>query len=103
MHFQAFSIGALVPAHHLGGTMHSVVHRACNLRLESDAMLTLLPSEKDDIPHGIRLNTASQPTFLNLLRVGQSSPAGKHPPHRRNRMQSYTFHRKEDICPNHAN
>lgn len=72
MHFQALSVGALVPTHHFSGTVHSVFHQACNVRLESHALLTILPSEKDNVPHGIRLNTASQPTFLDLLRVGQS-------------------------------
>lgn len=72
MHFQALSVGALVPTHHFSGTVHSVFHQACNVRLEPHALLTLLSSEKDNVPHGIRLNIASQPTFLNLLRVGQS-------------------------------
>lgn len=97
MHFQALSVGAPAPAHHFSGTVHSVFHQACNVRLESGAMLTFLPSEKDNVPHGVRLNTASQPTFLDPLRVGQSSPVG-------GTARSHTyFTRREDICPNHTN
>lgn len=72
MHFQALSIGIQVPTHHFNGTVHSVFHQACNMRLESHALLTLLPSEKDNVPHGIRLNTFSQPVFQDLIGVGQS-------------------------------
>lgn len=72
MHFQALSFGSQVPIQHFSGTVHSVFQQACNVRLESHGLLTLLPSEKDNVPHGIRLNTSSQPGFLDFLRVGQS-------------------------------
>lgn len=72
MHFQALSLGIQVPTDHFCGTVHSVFHQACNVRLESGNLLTLLPSEKGNAPHGIRLNTSSQPVFLDFLRVGQS-------------------------------
>ncbi|MGC4098173.1 MAG: DUF2877 domain-containing protein [Nitrospira sp.] len=71
MHFQALSIGALVPTHHFNGTVHSVFHQACNLRLDSHALLTLLLSNQANLPNGIRIDAASQPSFLNLIRVGQ--------------------------------
>jgi hypothetical protein len=71
MRFQALSVGAEVPTHCFSGTVHSVFHQACNVKLESHKLLTLLPSEKDNVPHGIRLNSSSQPVFLELLRVGQ--------------------------------
>ncbi|BFU92442.1 MAG: hypothetical protein NTAFB01_36290 [Nitrospira sp.] len=71
MHFQALSVGIRVPTHHFNGTVHSVFRQACNVRLESHALLTLLPFEKNNVPHGIRLNISSQPAFRDLIRVGQ--------------------------------
>lgn len=71
MHFQALSIGALVPTHHFNGTVHSVFHQACNLRLESHTLLTLLLSKQNNVPNGIRIDTAFQSPFVNLIRVGQ--------------------------------
>lgn len=71
MHFQALSIGALVPTHHFNGSVHSVFHQACNLRLESCALLTLLLAKQNNVPNGIRVDPAFQLPFLNLIRVGQ--------------------------------
>ncbi|MBX3331785.1 MAG: DUF2877 domain-containing protein [Nitrospira sp.] len=71
MHVQALSIGIQVPPHHFSGTVHSVFRQACNIRIEPQRLLTLLPSEKGNVPHGIRLHTPSQPAFLDLFRVGQ--------------------------------
>lgn len=71
MRFQALSVGAEVPTHYFSGTVHSVFRQACNVRLESHGLLTLLPPEKDNVPHGIRLNTSPQPVFLKLFHVGQ--------------------------------
>lgn len=71
MHFQALSIGSLVPTQHFNGTVHSVFHQACNLRLESHALLTLLLSTHGNVPNGIRVDPAFQLPFLNLIRVGQ--------------------------------
>ena len=71
MRFQALSVGIQVPLHPFSGTVHSVFRQACNLWLEPGGLLTLLPSDKDNLPHGIRLNTSSQPVFLELLRVGE--------------------------------
>lgn len=71
MHFQALSIGALVPTHHFNGSVHSVFHQACNLRLESHALLTLLLAKQNNVPNGIRIDPAFQLPFLNLIRVGQ--------------------------------
>jgi hypothetical protein len=72
MHFQALSIGIQVPTHHFSGTVHSVFRQACNVRIEPHRLLTLLPSEKGNVPHGIRLHTPSQPAFFDLFRIGQS-------------------------------
>ncbi|UVT15395.1 MAG: DUF2877 domain-containing protein [Nitrospira sp.] len=71
MHVHALSVGIQVPTHHFSGIVHSVFHQACNIRLDPDGLLTLLPSEKDNVPQGIRLNTSSRPVFSDHLRVGQ--------------------------------
>lgn len=71
MRCQALSAGVQVPIHHFSGTVHSVFHQACNLWLEPDMLLTLLPSQKGNVPHGIRLNTSPEFIFLNLAQVGQ--------------------------------
>jgi hypothetical protein len=70
--FQALSVGIQVPPHPFSGTVHSVFHQACNLWLEPGELLTLLPSQKGNAPHGIRLDTSSHFVFLHALRVGQS-------------------------------
>ncbi len=71
MRFQALSIGAEVPANCFSGTVHSVFRQACNIRIDPNRLLTLIPSEKDNLPHGIRLNTSSESVFLELLRAGE--------------------------------
>lgn len=71
MHVHALSVGIQVPTRHFSGIVHSVFHQACNIRLEPHGLLTLLPSMKDNVPQGIRLNTSSQRVFSDLLRVGQ--------------------------------
>ncbi|HWF61413.1 MAG TPA: DUF2877 domain-containing protein [Nitrospira sp.] len=71
MHFQALSVGIRVPTHHFNGTVHSVFRQACNLWLEPGTLLTLLPCQKGNLPHGIRLDTSSHSVFLHVLRVGQ--------------------------------
>ena len=71
MRFQALSVGIEVPNCCFSGTVHSVFRQACNVRIEAHRLLTLLPSEKGNVPHGIRLNTPSWPAFLDVLQVGQ--------------------------------
>ncbi|MBX3301495.1 MAG: DUF2877 domain-containing protein [Nitrospira sp.] len=71
MRCQALSVGVQVPIHHFSGTVHSVFHHACNLWLEPGMLLTLLPSQKGNVPHGIRLHTPPEFTFVNLVQVGQ--------------------------------
>lgn len=71
MHVHALSVGIQVPTHHFNGTVHSVFRQACNIRLEPHGLLTLLPSEKANVPQGIRLNTSTRPVFSDLPRVGQ--------------------------------
>lgn len=72
MHVHALSVGIQVPTHHFSGTVHSVFRHACNIRIEPHRLLTLLPSEKGNVPHGIRLRISSRQAFLDLFRVGQS-------------------------------
>jgi hypothetical protein len=69
--FQAISVGIDVPTHCFNGTVHSLFRQACNVRIEPHRLLTLLSSEKGNVPHGIRLKTSSQSAFLDLLQVGQ--------------------------------
>lgn len=71
--FQALSVGSQVPPHSFSGTVHSVFRQACNLWLEPGTLLTLLPCQKGNLPHGIRLDTSSHFVFLHALRVGQSA------------------------------
>lgn len=71
MRCQALSVGVQVPIHHFSGTVHSVFHQACNLWLEPGMLLALLPSQKGNVPHGIRLNTSPEFTFVKLAQVGQ--------------------------------
>lgn len=71
MRFQALSVGIHVPLHPFSGTVHSVFRQACNLWLEPGTLLTLLPCQKGNVPHGIRLDTSSHSVFPHALRVGQ--------------------------------
>lgn len=71
MRFQALSVGIQVPPHPFSGTVHSVFRQACNLWLEPGGLLTLLPCQKGNVPHGIRLDTSSHSIFLHALRIGQ--------------------------------
>jgi hypothetical protein len=69
--FQALSIGVEVTPNPFSGTVHSVFRQACNVSLEPGTLLTLLPCQKGNVPHGIRLDTSSHSVFLHALRVGQ--------------------------------
>lgn len=71
MRLNALSAGVEAPTMCFSGVIHSVFLQACNVSLESDALLTLVSSEKSNLSQGIRLRTPSQFTFLNQLRVGQ--------------------------------
>lgn len=71
MRFQALSVGIQVPPHPFSGTVHSVFRQACNVSLEPGTLLTLLPCQKGNVPHGIRLDTSSHSVLLHALRVGQ--------------------------------
>lgn len=71
MRLNALSSGIEAPTVCFSGVIHSIFHQACNVSLESDALLTLVSSEKGNLSQGIRLGTPSKFTFLNQLRVGQ--------------------------------
>lgn len=72
MRLNALSSGVEAPTMCFSGVIHSIFHQACNVSLGSDALLTLVSSEKGNLSQGIRLGTPPQFTFLNQLRVGQS-------------------------------
>ncbi len=71
MRLNALSTGVEVPTMCFSGVIHSIFHQACNVSLESDALLTLVSSEKGNLSQGIRLGTPPKFTFLNQLREGQ--------------------------------
>ena len=71
MRLNALSAGVEAPTMCFSGVIHSIFNQACNVSLESDALLTLVSSEKGNLSQGIRLGTPPKFTFLNQLRVGQ--------------------------------
>jgi Protein of unknown function (DUF2877) len=71
MRLDAVSSGVEAPAGCFSGVIHSIFRQACNISLESDALLTLVSAEKGNLPQGIRLRTPPKFTFLNEIRVGQ--------------------------------
>ena len=71
MRLNALSAGVEVPTMCFSGVIHSIFQHACNVRLESDAVLTLVSSEKGNLSQGIRLGTPPTFTFLKQLRMGQ--------------------------------
>jgi len=71
MRLNALSAGIETPTMCFSGVIHSIFQQACNVRLESDALLTLVSSEKGNLSQGIRLGTPPKFTFLNQLQVGQ--------------------------------
>jgi len=71
MRLNALSAGVEAPTMCFSGVIHSIFHHACNVSLESDALLTLVSSEKGNLSQGIRLGTPPKFTFLNQVRVGQ--------------------------------
>jgi hypothetical protein len=71
MRLNALSAGVEAPTMCFSGVIHSIFQHACNISLESDALLTLVSSEKGNLSQGIRLRTPPEFTFLNLVRLGQ--------------------------------
>jgi hypothetical protein len=71
MRLYALSAGVEATSRCFNGVIQSLFHHACNVRLDHDALLTLVSSGKGNLPNGIRLETPPGFTFLNQLRVGQ--------------------------------
>jgi hypothetical protein len=71
MRLNALSAGVEAPTMCFSGVIHSIFQHACNVSLESDAVLTLVSSEKSNLPQGIRVGTPPSFTFLEQLRMGQ--------------------------------
>jgi hypothetical protein len=71
MPFPALSVGVEVPTRCFSGTVHSLFSGACNLGIGLDTLLTLLPSEKGNVPCGIRLDDDSFHTILDRVMAGQ--------------------------------
>ena len=71
MRLNALSSGVEAPTMCFSGFIHSIFHQACNVSLESNALLTLISSEKGNLSQGIRLSTPPKFNFLDQTRVGQ--------------------------------
>ena len=71
MRLNALSAGVEAPTMCFSGVIHSTFHHACNVSLESGAVVTLVSSKKGNLSQGIRLGTPPTFTFLEQLRVGQ--------------------------------
>lgn len=71
--YRAASVGAAVPRGGFEGSVHSVFHRALNLRVSREiGLVTLLLSEEADLPQGIRLDAPGRSIFEGLS-VGASA------------------------------
>ncbi len=71
MLFNAVTIGGAVPRHHFDGAVQASFSSAANLRLDDGGtMITLLASDDNDLPQGIRLQ-ASTEAALSELRPGE--------------------------------
>ena len=63
MRLNALSAGVEAPTMCFSGVIHSIFHHACNVSLESDALLALVSSEKGNLSQGIRLGTPPNSLF----------------------------------------
>jgi len=73
MSLSALSVGSQVPTSSFRGVVHSLFRGACNLEVAPSTVLTLLPSAKANLPHGIRLDHASFHTICAQIRIGQAT------------------------------
>jgi hypothetical protein len=71
MRLFALSVGIEAPTERFSGIVHSVFVRACNIRLETGALLTLVSSEKTNVPNGLRIETPAGFAFPDFIRVGE--------------------------------
>jgi len=74
MRLPAISAGHLVANRYFSGVIHSVFRRACNISLNNDAFITLLPASSANLPQGIRL--ATPPGFSFTDHLQQDQPVG---------------------------
>lgn len=70
MRLFALSAGIEAPTERFNGIVHSTFDRACNIELETGALLTLVSSEKPNIPNGLRIKTPVRFAFPEFVRVG---------------------------------
>jgi hypothetical protein len=73
MRLFALSAGIEAPTERFSGIVHSAFVRTCNVRLETGALLTLVSSEKSNVPNGLRIGTPAQFTFHDFIRSGESA------------------------------
>lgn len=71
MRLYALSAGIEASTERFSGIVHSVFVRACNIRLETGALLTLVSSEKPNLPNGLRIETPAHFAFPDFVRVGE--------------------------------
>jgi Protein of unknown function (DUF2877) len=71
MRLFALSAGIEAPTERFSGKVHSVFDRACNIGLETGALLTLVSSEKTNVPNGLRIKTPARFAFPDFVRVGE--------------------------------
>ncbi len=71
MRLFALSAGIEAPTERFSGIVHSIFVRACNIALESGALLTLVASEKTNVPNGLRIGAPAQFAFPDFVRVGE--------------------------------
>jgi len=71
MRLFAVSAGIEAPTKRFSGIVHSVFARACNVRLETGALLTMVSSEKSNVPNGLRIETPAQFGFPDFVRSGE--------------------------------
>jgi len=71
MRLEALSVGCDATMTHFNGRVHSVFARACNVGVKHGGLLTLVASEKENLPQGIRVRAPSGFSFLHDLREGQ--------------------------------
>ncbi|MBH0189925.1 MAG: DUF2877 domain-containing protein [Nitrospira sp.] len=71
MRLFALSAGIEAPTKRFSGIVHSVFERACNIGLETGALLTLVSSEKPNLPNGLRIETPARFAFPDFVHVGE--------------------------------
>lgn len=73
MRIFALSAGIEAPTGQFSGIVHSVFDRACNIRLETAALMTLVSSGTGNVPNGLRLKTPPWFAFSDFIRAGTTA------------------------------